>query len=41
MRLCIAKLIDSIADRTVGMKATVARLNTDDRGERRTFPFQG
>jgi transcriptional regulator with XRE-family HTH domain len=41
VRLCIAKLIDSIAGRTPGMKGTVARLNTDDRGERRTFPFRG
>ncbi|NOJ47074.1 helix-turn-helix domain-containing protein [Bradyrhizobium archetypum] len=41
VRLCIANLIDSIADRTPGMKATVTRLNTDDRGKRRTFPSQG
>jgi transcriptional regulator with XRE-family HTH domain len=41
VRLCIANLIDSIADRSPGMKATVTRLNTDDRGKRRTFPSQG
>jgi len=34
VRLCIAKLVESIADRSSGTKATVARLNTVDPGER-------
>ncbi|MEH2611224.1 helix-turn-helix domain-containing protein [Bradyrhizobium sp. AZCC 1693] len=38
---CIAKLVESIADRTSGAKATVARLNTVDLGERRKFPSRG
>ncbi|MEH2520042.1 transcriptional regulator with XRE-family HTH domain [Bradyrhizobium sp. AZCC 1610] len=38
VRLCIAKLIESIASRTPGAKATVALFNTVDRGERRKFP---
>jgi transcriptional regulator with XRE-family HTH domain len=41
VRLCIAKLVESIADRTLGTKATVARLNTVDRGERQRFPSRG
>jgi transcriptional regulator with XRE-family HTH domain len=38
---CIAKPVESIADRTSGAKATVARLNTVDLGERRKFPSRG
>jgi transcriptional regulator with XRE-family HTH domain len=38
---CIAKLLESIADRSSGTKATVARLNTVDLGERRKFPSRG
>jgi transcriptional regulator with XRE-family HTH domain len=41
VRSCIAKLVESIADRTSGTKATVARLNTVDLGERRKFPSRG
>ena len=41
VRSCIAKLVESIADRTSGAKATVARLNTVDLGERRKFPSRG
>lgn len=41
VRLCLAKLVESIADRTPGSKATVARLDSIDRGERRRSPFQG
>jgi transcriptional regulator with XRE-family HTH domain len=37
VRLCIAKLVESIASRTPG-KATVALFNAVDRGERRKFP---
>ena len=37
----IAKPVESIADRTSGTKATVARLNTVDLGERRKFPSRG
>ena len=40
VRLCLAKLIESIADRARAAKATVARLDTADRGERRSSPFQ-
>ena len=40
VRLCLAKLIESIADRARAAKATVARLDTVDRGERRSSPFQ-
>ena len=38
VRLCITKLVESIAGRTPGAKATVALFNTVDRGERRKFP---
>jgi len=41
VRSCIAKLVESIADRSSGTKATVARLNTVDLGERRKFPSRG
>ena len=41
VRLCIAKLVESIAGRTPGAKATVARLNIVDRGEQRRFPSRG
>ena len=41
VRPCIAKLVESIADRTSATKATVARLNTVDLGERRKFPSRG
>jgi transcriptional regulator with XRE-family HTH domain len=41
VRLRIAKLVESIAGRTPGAKATVAQLNTVDRGERRKFPSRG
>jgi transcriptional regulator with XRE-family HTH domain len=41
VRLCIAKLVESIAARTPRSKATVARLNIVDRGERRRFPSRG
>ncbi|MCK1517505.1 helix-turn-helix transcriptional regulator [Bradyrhizobium sp. 190] len=37
VRLCIAKLVESVASRTPGAKATVAMFNTADR-ERRKFP---
>jgi transcriptional regulator with XRE-family HTH domain len=38
VRLCIAKLVESIASRIPGAKATVALFNAVDRGERRKFP---
>ncbi|MFG3597775.1 helix-turn-helix domain-containing protein [Bradyrhizobium sp. RDI18] len=41
VRRCVAKLVESIGDRTAGAKATVARLNTVDRGDRRRFPSWG
>ena len=41
VRLCIAKLVESIASRTPGAKATVALFNTVDRGDRRKFPSRG
>ena len=41
VRLCIAKLVESIAARTPRAKATVARLNIVDRDERRRFPSRG
>lgn len=41
VRLCLAKLVESIADRAPGAKATVARLDGIDRGERCRSPFQG
>jgi transcriptional regulator with XRE-family HTH domain len=41
IRPCIAKLVESIADRTSTTKATVARLNTVDLAERRKFPSRG
>jgi len=41
VRLCIAKLVESIASRTPGAKATVAPFNNVDRGERRRFPSRG
>ena len=37
VRLCIAKLVESVASRTSGPKATVALFDTVDRGERRKF----
>jgi transcriptional regulator with XRE-family HTH domain len=41
VRLSIDKLVESIASRTPGAKATVAQFNTVDRGERRKFPSRG
>jgi transcriptional regulator with XRE-family HTH domain len=41
VRLRLARLIQSIADRARAAKATVAPLNAVDRGERRRSPFQG
>ena len=41
VRSCIAKLVESIAARTPRAKATVARLNIVDHGERRRFPSRG
>jgi transcriptional regulator with XRE-family HTH domain len=41
VRLRIAKLVESIAIRTRGAKATVAMFNTVDRAERRKFPSRG
>ena len=41
VRSCIAKLVESIADRSSGTKAAVARLNTVDLDERRKFPSRG
>ena len=46
VRSCIARLVESIADRTSAPKATVARLNivdlhTVDLGERPKFPSRG
>ena len=41
VRLCIAKLVESIASRTPGAKATVALFNAVDRGERRKCPSRG
>jgi transcriptional regulator with XRE-family HTH domain len=41
VRLCIAKLVESIASRPRGAKATVAMFNTVDRCERRKFPSRG
>jgi len=41
VRLCIAKLVESIADRAPVAKTTVALLNTVDRDERRRFPSRG
>jgi len=41
VRLCLAKLVESIADRAPGPKATVARLDSIGCGERRKLPFQG
>jgi transcriptional regulator with XRE-family HTH domain len=38
VRRCLAKLVESIADRTPGAKATVARLDQIDRAERRSSP---
>jgi transcriptional regulator with XRE-family HTH domain len=38
VRLCIAKLVESIGSRTPGAKAAVALFNAVDRGERRQFP---
>jgi hypothetical protein len=38
VRLCIAKLVERIASRTSGAKATVALFNAVGRGERRKFP---
>jgi transcriptional regulator with XRE-family HTH domain len=41
VRLRIAKLVESIASRTPGAKATVAPFNNVDHGERRRFPSRG
>lgn len=41
LRSCIAKLVESIADRSPRAKATDARLNTVDLGERRKSPSRG
>ena len=41
VRLRIAKLVESIASRTPGAKATVALFNTVDPGERRKSPSRG
>jgi transcriptional regulator with XRE-family HTH domain len=41
LRSCIAKLVESIADRSPRAKATDARLNTVDLGERRKSPSGG
>ena len=41
VRSRIGKLVESIASRTPGAKATVALFNAVDRGERRKFPSQG
>jgi transcriptional regulator with XRE-family HTH domain len=38
VRLSIAKLVESIADRPPSAKATIARLNVSDRGKRRSSP---
>jgi len=40
VRRSLAKLVESIADRTPGAKATVARLDRIDRTERRRSPSQ-
>ena len=41
VRLCIAKLVESIAGRTPGAKATVALFNAVDLSERPKFPSRG
>jgi len=41
VRLRITKLVESIASRTPGTKATVAMLNIVGRDERRKFPSRG
>jgi transcriptional regulator with XRE-family HTH domain len=41
VRLCLAKLVESMADRTPGVKARVARLDPAELSERRRSPFQG
>jgi transcriptional regulator with XRE-family HTH domain len=41
LRLCIAELVESIASRTQGSKATVALFNPVDHGERGKFPSRG
>jgi transcriptional regulator with XRE-family HTH domain len=41
VRLCIAKLVESIASRTPGAKATVALFNIVDRDECRKSPSRG
>jgi transcriptional regulator with XRE-family HTH domain len=38
VRLCIARLVESIASRPPGAKVTVALFNAVGRGERRKFP---
>ena len=38
VRRCLAKLVESVADRSAGAKATVARLDQIDRTERRRSP---
>ena len=40
VRVRIAKLVEGIASRTPGAKATVTQFNAVDRGERRKFPSQ-
>jgi transcriptional regulator with XRE-family HTH domain len=41
VRRCIAKLVERVASRTSGAKATVALFNPVDRDERRKFPSRG
>lgn len=41
VQLRIAKLVESVASRTPGAKATVALFNPVDRDERRKFPSRG
>jgi transcriptional regulator with XRE-family HTH domain len=41
VRLCIARLVESIARRPPGTKATVALFSAVDRGERRKFSREG
>lgn len=41
VRLCLAELVESIADRPREARVTVARLDPGERGERRKSPSQG
>jgi transcriptional regulator with XRE-family HTH domain len=41
VRLCIAKLVESLASRAPGAKATVALFNSVDLSERPKFPSRG